>query len=134
MDWMTLLNQILDIILPAAASLVAIWFGILGSKMKASYTEKVNTETKKAVVQSTVEYIEQVYKDIHRQEKQKKEVKKTKEILNKKGLTVSETELKTLLESAVYGLSQGWLEDTAYELTPAGKELIQEEQPEEQEA
>ena len=29
MDWMTLLNEILDIILPAAASLVAIWFGIL---------------------------------------------------------------------------------------------------------
>ena len=109
MDWMTLLNQILDIILPAAASLVAIWFGILGSKMKASYTEKVNTETKKAV-------------------------KRASEILNEKGLTVSETELKTLLESAVYGLSQGWLEDTAYELTPAGKELIQEEQSEEKEA
>ena len=109
MDWMTLLNQILDIILPAAASLVAIWFGILGSKMKASYTEKVNTETKKAVERAS-------------------------EILNEKGLTVSETELKTLLESAVYGLSQGWLEDTAYELTPAGKELIQEEQSEEKEA
>ena len=134
MDWMTLLNQILDIILPAAASLIAIWFGILGSKMKASYTEKINTETKKAVVQSTVEYVEQVYKDIHGQEKLQKAVERASEILNEKGLTVSETELKTLLESAVYGLSQGWLEDTAYELTPAGKELIQEEQSEEKEA
>ena len=105
MDWMTLLNQILDIILPAAASLVAIWFGILGSKMKASYTEKVNTETKKAVVQSTVEYVEQVYKDIHGQEKLQKAVERVTQILNEKGIMITETEINTLIEAAVYGLN-----------------------------
>ena len=128
MDWMTLLNQILDIILPAAASLVAIWFGILGSKMKTTYTEKVNSETKKAVAQSTVEYIEQVYKDIHGNEKLTKAIERASAILNEKGITVSETELKTLLESAVYGLSQGWIEDDVYTLTPSGEEIMTEQQ------
>lgn len=128
MDWMTLLNQILDIILPAAASLVAIWFGILGSKMKATYTEKINSETKKAVAQSTVEYIEQVYKDIHGNEKLTKAIERASAILNEKGITVSETELKTLLESAVYGLSQGWTEEDVYTLTPSGEEIMTEQQ------
>lgn len=128
MDWMTLLNQILDIILPAAASLVAIWFGILGSKMKATYTEKINSETKKAVAQSTVEYIEQVYKDIHGNEKLTKAIERASAILNEKGITVSETELKTLLESAVYGLSQGWTKEDVYTLTPSGEEIMTEQQ------
>ena len=74
MDWMTMLNQMLNIILPAAACLVAIWFGILGNKMKAAYLEKVNSETKKNVVQTTVEYVEQVYKDIHGEAKLNKAI------------------------------------------------------------
>ena len=127
---MTMLNQMLDIILPAAASLVAIWFGILGNKMKAAYLEKVNSETKKNVVQTTVEYVEQVYKDIHGEAKLNKAIERASGILNEKGITVSETELKTLIESAVYGLMQGWTidDDANYTLTEAGQEAIQEAQ------
>ena len=132
MDWMTMLNQMLDIILPAAASLVAIWFGILGNKMKAAYLEKVNSETKKNVVQTTVEYVEQVYKDIHGEAKLNKAIKRASEILNEKGITVSETELKTLIESAVYGLMQGWtIDDDAndtYTLTETEQDTIEEAQ------
>lgn len=132
MDWMIILNQMLDIILPAAASLVAIWFGILGNKMKATYLEKVNSETKKNVVQTTVEYVEQVYKDIHGDEKLDKAIERASEILNEKGITASKTELRTLIESAVYGLIQGWTTDDGanytYTLTEAGQEAIQEAQ------
>ena len=132
MDWMMLLNQILDIILPAAASLVAVWFGILGSKMKATYIEEINSSTKKNVAKTTVEYIEQVYKNIHGQEKLNKAIEMASSILNEKGISVSETELKTLLESAVYGLEQGWRGNDTFEVTtPIGFQQISEDQNEE---
>jgi len=123
MDWMSLLNQILDIILPAAASLVAIWFGILGNKLKTVYTEKINTETKKQIAQTTVEYVEQVYQDIHGEEKLTKAIEQASTILAEKGISVSDTELRTLLESAVYGLQAGWLDET-YTITEDGQDAL----------
>ena len=130
-----LFNEILSTyLIPMLATILTAIASYVGLQIKKLYEKKINTETKKAIVSDVVKMVEQVYKDIHGQEKLQNALERASEILNEKGLTVSETELKTLLESAVYGLSQGWLEDTVYELTPAGEELIQEEQSEEKEA
>lgn len=102
------LDQVIAILLPAIATLLAGWFAILGNKIKAVYTEKANTQTKKEVVDATVRYVQQVYKALDGAEKLEKAIERSSIILTEKGIPISEAELTMLIESAVYGLKQGW--------------------------
>lgn len=101
-------NEVLRILLPSLATLLAGWFAILGNKIKIAYEEKVNTQIKKEVVQATVEYVEQVYKALKGDEKLEKAAEKASFILNDKGINITGAELRMLIESAVYGLNQGF--------------------------
>lgn len=90
--------------------IVAILTGIasfIGVKVKKVYEEYVNTKTKKDVVDSTVKYVEQVYKDIHGEEKLEKAKDKALEWLKEKGITISDTELEILIEASVNGFNNG---------------------------
>ena len=107
MDWMSILNQCLDIILPAIASVVAVLFGVLGTKIKQIYNEKAQNETVKVVVDNVVKWVQQVYYELEGPEKLQKALTEASTILNEKGITISETELNMLIESAVYGLKNG---------------------------
>lgn len=102
-----ILQQVLSILLPALATLIAGWFAVLGNKIKTAYEEKINTQIKKQVVQSTVEYVEQVYKAMGGEEKLQKAIEQATIILCEKGIIISEIELRMLIEAAVYGLKQG---------------------------
>ena len=42
METIEILNQALSIIVPAAATLLATWFAVLGAQMKAKYNENEN--------------------------------------------------------------------------------------------
>lgn len=128
MDWTTLLNSLLEIILPALGSLLVVWFGILGTKIKNTYDNKVNTETKKEMINLSVKYVEQVYKTLHGEDKLRKAIEQATLLLNEKGISVSEVELKTLIESAVYGLKQGVLEDLTIESPQIRNETELEEE------
>ena len=105
---MEILNQILDLLLPAIGSIIMIIAGIIGAKIKAKYDEKVDTETKKKVVESTVSYIQQVYEAMDGNLKLAKAMETASKLLMEKGITISELELRMLIESAVYGLKQGF--------------------------
>lgn len=107
MDWMSILNQCLDIILPAIASVVAVLFGVLGTKIKQIYNEKAQNETVKVVVDNVVKWVQQVYYELEGPEKLQKALTEASTILGEKGITISETELNMLIESAVYGLKNG---------------------------
>lgn len=76
----------------------------VGLTIKNAYTKYINTKTKKEIVKDTVNYVEQVYKDIHGAEKLNKAKEKALEWLKQKGIKISETELEILIESAVNGL------------------------------
>ena len=115
-----ILEEVIAILLPAIATLLAGWFAILGNKIKAAYTQKVNTETKKEVVEATVKYVQQVYKALDGAEKLDKAVERSSIILTEKGIPISEAELTMLIESAVYGLKQGWLVEEQAALPEAG--------------
>lgn len=117
MDWLSILNQCLDVILPAIASVIAILFGVLGAKIKRLYTDKVQDETVKTVVDSVVKWVQQVYYDLDGQGKLEKALERASQTLKEKGITVSKSELNTLIESAVYGLKQGITETTLVEGT-----------------
>lgn len=124
MDWMSILNECLDIILPAIASVIAVLFGVLGAKLKSVYDTKIKTDTAKIVVDDVVKFVQQVYKDLDGPEKLQKALTEASTILNEKGISISDTELDMLIESAVYGLKQGITETVKEELP---EETVEEE-------
>ena len=107
MNWLDILNQCLDILLPAVASVIAVLLGVLATKIKTTYNDKVQDETDRTIVKSVVEWAQQVYQDCEGSEKLQKALEKASAILNEKGITISDEELNMLIESAVYGLKQG---------------------------
>lgn len=107
MDWLTILNQCLDILLPAIATVISVLLGVLAAKIKTTYNNKVQDETVRTIVESVVRWTQQVYKDCEGPEKLQKALEKASAILNEKGITISDEELNMLIESAVYGLKQG---------------------------
>lgn len=135
MDWMSILNQCLDVILPAIASVVAILFGVLGAKIKQVYTERTQNETAKVVVDNVVKWVQQVYYELEGPEKLQKALTQASTILNEKGITISESELDMMIESAVYGLKQGMTTETVLvegtverqKVTPESVENVEED-------
>lgn len=93
-------NYLLEIL----ATVITAVASFIGLTIKNAYTKYINTQTKKEIVKDTVNYIEQVYKDIHGQEKLSKAKEKALEWLNEKGIKISDIELEILIESAVKGL------------------------------
>lgn len=108
MDWATVGNQLLDILLPVLATFLTGLFTYIGTRLKKVYEEKVNTETAKNVVEDAVRFVAQVYKDLKGPEKLEKATAQVVEILQSKGISMSEAEINMLIESAVYGLNKGW--------------------------
>lgn len=75
--------------------------GYVGIVLKNLYQKYVNDATKKAVVKTCVQAVEQIYTDLHGQDKFNKVVESASEMLNEKGITITDIELKMLIEAAV---------------------------------
>lgn len=107
------MEQIMEVVMPAvlqlAGTVLMVMAGIVGYQVKKLYNKYIDTQVKKDIVESTVQYVEQVFKDIHGQEKLDKALERASELLKEAGITVSHTELETLIESAVNGFNEGLL-------------------------
>ena len=79
--------------------------GFLGTQVKRTIQKYADDSTKKNVVKTCVRAVEQLYKDLHGEEKFAKAVENTVELLNEKGLAVSQEELTMLIEAAVSELN-----------------------------
>jgi len=75
--------------------------GYIGVVVKNLYEKYINDKTKKSVVATCVQAVEQLYKDLHGEEKYNKVVEAASEMLAEKGITISEFEIKMLIEAAV---------------------------------
>ena len=75
--------------------------GYLGIVVKNLYTKYVNDKTKEAVAKTVVQAVEQIYKDLHGTEKLNKAIYSAAEMLEQKGIAVTELELRMLIEAAV---------------------------------
>lgn len=73
----------------------------IGFSIKKLYTRFVNDKIKQEVADMVVQGIEQMYKNLHGEEKMEKAIEAASEMLTNKGITVSAFELKMLLEAAV---------------------------------
>ena len=75
--------------------------GYVGIVIKNIYEKYVNDQTKKDVVKTVVQGIEQIYKDLHGEDKLNKALEAASAMLIEKGITITEFELKMLIEATV---------------------------------
>lgn len=75
--------------------------GYIGIVIKNLCTKYINDKTKISVAKTAVQFVEQVYKDLHGEEKLNEALTAAAEMLTEKGITVSDLELKVLIEAAV---------------------------------
>ena len=76
-------------------------FTFLGTAAKNILKKIANNKEKREVVKDVVKSVEQMFKNIHGKDKLDKAIENASIILNEKGITVTELELLTLIESAV---------------------------------
>lgn len=82
-------------------TLVTAIFGYLGIVVKNIVQKHFTDKTKKEVARNAVKFVEQVFKNIHGEEKLKEALKAASEMLAEKGITITELELHVLVEAAV---------------------------------
>lgn len=85
-------------LLYAIITAIAGYIGIVLKNLAARY---FNDKTKQSVVKTAVKYVEQVYKDLHGEEKLNAAIKAASDMLVEKGITITELEMRVLIEAAV---------------------------------
>ena len=86
--------------------------GYIGVVLKNLYTKYINDKTKQSVVKTCVQAIEQLYKDLHGEEKLNKVIESATDMLDEKGISITELELRMLIESAVGQFNDNFNKDT----------------------
>ena len=87
--------------------------GYLGVVIKRLYEKYINDKTKQAVAKTVVQAIEQIYKDLHGDEKLDKALKAASEMLAEKGISITDLELRMLIESAVAEFNEAFKGEAA---------------------
>lgn len=82
-------------------SIIVAIAGYIGIVVKNLVTKYLNDKTKLTVARTAVQYVEQVYKDLHGEEKLNQALVAASEMLAEKGITVTELEMRVLIEAAV---------------------------------
>jgi hypothetical protein len=108
MFWELYGNQIIDILLGLLGTALTGLFTYIGITVKNAYTKHINDKTKKDVVATVVQAVEQIYKDLHGEEKLNKAIEGASDMLTEKGIAVSEIELRYLIESSVNAFNEGF--------------------------
>lgn len=75
--------------------------GYIGMVVKNIYQKYVDDKTKENVVKTVVKAVKQLYSDLNGEEKLTKAIENISEMLNEKGISASELEIRMLIESAV---------------------------------
>lgn len=97
--------------------------GYVGIVIKNLISKYVTSAEKRKVVDDCVLAVEQIYKDIHGEEKYERCVESLTIILNEKGITASDLEIRMMIEAAVKRLNLS----SAYEVIPVPVEEIETE-------
>lgn len=104
-------TTILYTILTAIAGYVGIW-------IKSLYAKYVNDKTKQDVAKTVVKAVEQMYKELHGEEKLQKALEAASEMLTNKGITISDIELRMLIEASVSEFNKAFNSNESNSGTP----------------
>lgn len=75
--------------------------GYLGIALKHLVKKYLDDKTKLAVAKTAVKYVEQVFKDLHGEEKLQQALVAAADMLAEKSISVTDLELRVLIEAAV---------------------------------
>ena len=94
--------------LPVIAAALSAVAGFIGVQIKKLYEKHINDKTKEAVVRTCVKAVEQLYHDLNGPEKLKKAQDGVRQMLEEKGIPITELELNLLIESIVSEFNYGF--------------------------
>lgn len=95
-------------VLPVIAAALTALAGYLGSQVKGLCQKYINDKTKENVARTCVKAVEQLYHDLGGPEKLKKAQEGIEEMLNEKGIPITELEMNLLIESVVAEFNCGF--------------------------
>lgn len=75
--------------------------GYIGIVVKNLVKKYLNDKTKQSVAKTAVKYVEQVFKDLHGEEKLQQALEAASQMLAEKEIIITELELRVLIEAAV---------------------------------
>ena len=100
---------ILSMLITALVGAAGTGLGLLAKWLyKKTIGDKIEIETIEKIASLVVKYTEQVWKDIHGKEKLDKALEAFSDMLEKKGITISELEMRVYLESALAGFNNAF--------------------------
>lgn len=88
-------------VIPLIIALLTAFAGFVGAQIKVLYQKHVDDKTKAAVVRTCVKATEQLYHDLGGPEKLQKAQEGIVQMLNERGIPISELEMNLLIESVV---------------------------------
>lgn len=94
--------------LPVIVAALTAFAGFIGAQVKKLYEKYINDKTKEAVVRTCVKAAEQLYHDLGGPEKLKKAQEGVRQMLEEKGIPISELEMNMLIESVVSEFNYGF--------------------------
>lgn len=104
-----------DIFGKAILYALGIFLSIVAYYAKNLIKRYLNDKTKRSVAKTVVSAVEQLYKDLNGPEKYSKAVRRIKELLGERGITIGELEVKMLIEAAVNDLKSNLLNEVSYD-------------------
>jgi hypothetical protein len=130
------MNELFEALKPAIleiigiiGSAVGVWVAVELKRFIASRTSKVNNEIVKLTIEQVVTCVEQIGKMWGSDQKLADAKARALKILSEKGLSISETELNTLIEATVQEFYAHWKEEetpvVAEPVLPEGVEVTE---------
>ena len=113
--------------LPIIAAAVTALAGFLGAQLKSLYQKYVNDKTKESVVRTCVKAVEQLYHDLGGPEKLEKAKEGIEDMLNEKGIPITELEMNLLIEAVVSEFNYGFAK--AGEVPKSDTPAVEEKTP-----
>ena len=94
-------------VLPVLAAALTALAGFVGAQLKNLYRRWVDDKTKEAVVRTCVKAVEQLYRDVGGPEKLERAREGIRQMLEEKGIPITQLEMEMLIESVVSEFNQG---------------------------
>ena len=94
-------------VLPVLAAALTALAGFVGAQLKNLYRRWVDDKTKEAVVRTCVKAMEQLYRDVGGPEKLERAREGIRQMLEEKGIPITQLEMDMLIESVVSEFNQG---------------------------
>ena len=113
--------------LPIIAAAVTALAGFLGAQRKSLYQKYINDKTKESVVRTCVKAVEQLYHDLGGPEKLEKAKEGIEDMLNEKGIPITELEMNLLIEAVVSEFNYGFAK--AGEVPKSDTPAVEEQTP-----